>query len=161
MSTMNAILKSPITTINMRACLAPGGVTWGWINNNYPPAKRHHEPHLARGSHHRARSSRVYSLARLLSPIIVPISEADLPSLLARIEARDQQAFDQLYRHYSPMVQSYLRTKTRDPNLIEDVVSRTLFEVWQYPTRYQPDRGAKFSTWLIQIAIHKLQERDR
>ena len=91
----------------------------------------------------------------------MPISDADLPQLLSRIEARDERAYKQLYRHYSPMVQSFLRTKVRDEALLQDVVSRTLFEVWQFPTRYQPDRGAKFSTWLIQIASHKLTDARR
>ena len=40
-----------------------------------------------------------------------------------------------------------------DRTLAEDLVSETLFEVWQHANRFE--RRAKVSTWILAIARHK------
>jgi RNA polymerase sigma-70 factor (ECF subfamily) len=74
--------------------------------------------------------------------------------LLGRIEHRDEAAFQKLYKAFSKKLFAYVVRQLNDAAKAEEIVSDTLFETWQHPTRFQGN--AKFSTWLIGIAHNKV-----
>jgi RNA polymerase sigma-70 factor, ECF subfamily len=57
----------------------------------------------------------------------------------------------------SRRVYAFVLLRLRDSNAAAEVVSETLFEVWRKPEAFRGD--AKFSTWLLGIARHKLLTR--
>ncbi len=57
------------------------------------------------------------------------MKKLSVETLVARIETGDQQAEDQFYRHFRPMVQSVLRQMTDDISLTEDITQDTLLTV--------------------------------
>jgi RNA polymerase sigma-70 factor (ECF subfamily) len=73
--------------------------------------------------------------------------------LLERIQARDERAFEELYRQYHSRLARFLINLTRRPQLVEEVLNDTMIAVWEKPDSF---RGAsKLSTWIFGIAYRK------
>lgn len=73
--------------------------------------------------------------------------------LLARVRARDVQAFEQLYRLYQPRLARFLFNLVQRPQLVEEVLDDTMMVVWQTADSF---RGtSKLSTWMFAIAYRK------
>lgn len=87
------------------------------------------------------------------------MESAEIVHLLARITARDEHAFTQLYKAFSRKLYAYALHQLRDPTLAEEIVSDTLHEVWLHPERFRGE--SQFSTWLIGIARYKVLMRLR
>ena len=83
--------------------------------------------------------------ARALTP--------DDRELIARVAARDLQAFERLYRLYQPRLTRFLTTLLRRPQLIEEVLDDTMMVVWQSADRFRG--SSKPSTWIFAIAYRK------
>lgn len=83
-------------------------------------------------------------------------SQAALPEdlrLLARVRARELDAFEALYRLYHPRLARFLLNLLHRPQLVEEVLNDTLFVVWE---RCDTFRGAsKLSTWIFAIGYRK------
>jgi RNA polymerase sigma-70 factor, ECF subfamily len=75
-------------------------------------------------------------------------------TLLARVAAKDQQAFATLHKAVAPRVFAFAMSQLKDPDRAEEVVVDTLHEVWRFPARY--NATSKFSTWVLGIARHKI-----
>lgn len=75
-------------------------------------------------------------------------------ALLERIGRRDEAAMRELYCAYSRKVYAYVLNHCRDAEEAEEIVVDTLHEVWKHPERFRGE--AKFNTWLIGIARHKM-----
>jgi RNA polymerase sigma-70 factor (ECF subfamily) len=73
--------------------------------------------------------------------------------LVARVAARDLQAFERLYRMYQPRLTRFLTTLLRRPQLIEEVLDDTMMVVWQSADRFRG--SSKPSTWIFAIAYRK------
>jgi RNA polymerase sigma factor (sigma-70 family) len=73
--------------------------------------------------------------------------------LLARVAARDLQAFERLYRLFQPRLTRFLTTLLRRPQLIEEVLDDTMMVVWQTADRFRG--SSKVSTWIFAIAYRK------
>jgi len=73
--------------------------------------------------------------------------------LLARIERRDIQAFERLYRMYQPRLARFLTHMLQRPQLVEEVLNDTMMVVWQSAGNFRGD--SKLSTWIFAIAYRK------
>ena len=73
--------------------------------------------------------------------------------LLQRVATRDRVAFEALFAKYHPILTRYLTRIVRRPEMVEEVVSDTLFVVWQKAEQFQG--RAKVSTWITGIAYLK------
>ena len=80
-------------------------------------------------------------------------STPDDRELVARVAARDLQAFERLYRLYQPRLTRFLTTLLRRPPLIEEVLDDTMMVVWQSADRFRG--SSKPSTWIFAIAYRK------
>jgi RNA polymerase sigma factor (sigma-70 family) len=73
--------------------------------------------------------------------------------LLARVGAKDVEAFEKLYRIYQPRLARFLGTVLQRSQLVEEVLDDTMMTVWQGAANF---RGAsKPSTWIFAIAYRK------
>lgn len=70
-------------------------------------------------------------------------------SIGIRLAAGDEAALQDCYTAYGQVVQSYLRRYV-GPDDAEDVLQRTMLDVWRYASRYDP--GQSFSGWVFTIA---------
>lgn len=86
-------------------------------------------------------------------------------SFIRRLRARDEAAWFELWEIFGPVIRGQLfkwgrgqiRTET-----IRDLTQETLAALSGSIDRYDPSRGARFSTWLLSIAKHVLgDEIDR
>ena len=80
-------------------------------------------------------------------------AKSDESDLLARVAARDLQAFERLYRLYQPRLTRFLTTLLKRPQLIEEVLDDTMMVVWQSADRFRG--SSKPSTWIFAIAYRK------
>jgi len=78
---------------------------------------------------------------------------SDDRELIARVAARDLQAFERLYRLYQPRLTRFLTTLLKRPQLIEEVLDDTMMVVWQSADRFRG--SSKPSTWIFAIAYRK------
>ena len=73
--------------------------------------------------------------------------------LLARIERRDIEAFERLYRMYQPRLARFLTHMLQRSQLVEEVLNDTMMVVWQSASNFRGD--SKLSTWIFAIAYRK------
>ena len=91
------------------------------------------------------------SLTRLRAGTARPVtSESDL---IARVGAKDLQAFEKLYRIYQPRLARFLANLLQRPQLVEEVLDDTMMVVWQTADRFRG--SSKLSTWIFAIAYRK------
>jgi RNA polymerase sigma-70 factor (ECF subfamily) len=82
-----------------------------------------------------------------------PGSRDDDLVLIARIRAKDVNAFEILYRSYSPRLTRFLFRVVSRPHIVEEVLHETLMVVWDRADSFNGD--SKFSTWIFGIAYRK------
>jgi RNA polymerase sigma-70 factor (ECF subfamily) len=73
--------------------------------------------------------------------------------LLARVSARDLQAFERLYRSFQPRLVRFLTNILQRPQLVEEVIDDTMMVVWQSADKFRG--SSKPSTWIFSIAYRK------
>jgi RNA polymerase sigma-70 factor (ECF subfamily) len=73
--------------------------------------------------------------------------------LIARVGAKDLQAFEKLYRIYQPRLVRFLANLLHRPQLVEEVLDDTMMVVWQTADRFRG--SSKPSTWIFAIAYRK------
>jgi RNA polymerase sigma-70 factor (ECF subfamily) len=73
--------------------------------------------------------------------------------LLQRVAAKDRIAFERLYAQFYPKLTRYLSRMMRRPDMVEEVVSDTLFVVWEKAATFQG--RSKVSTWITGISYLK------
>lgn len=86
-------------------------------------------------------------------------------SFVARLRANDQAAWFDLWETFGPVIRAQL-TKWGKGRIgvetVRDLSQETLAALSESIDRYDPARGARFSTWLLAIAKHVLgDEMDR
>ena len=76
---------------------------------------------------------------------------------LRRLKNREDAAWFELWEVFGPalerMVERFGRRRFT-PETVRDISQETLMRVAKEVHRFDPDRGARFSTWLFQIAKH-------
>jgi RNA polymerase sigma-70 factor (ECF subfamily) len=66
-------------------------------------------------------------------------------------QTRDIDAFEELYRHFTPKVRAYMLKVTRDVAMAEELAQEALAAVWRKAGQFDPERG-QASTWIFTIA---------
>lgn len=84
------------------------------------------------------------------TPLTVEIPD---DALIARIVARDRDAFSLLFDRYAGKALGFATRITGDQALAEDVIQEAFWRVWQRAGSFDPVR-ASFSTWLMGIVHH-------
>ena len=79
--------------------------------------------------------------------------------LMARIRAREIDAFEELYRDYHGRLTRFLYNLVRRPQLVEEVLNDTLMVVWDKPESF--NGASKLSTWIFAIAYRKAMKAVR
>ncbi|MDP6601635.1 MAG: sigma-70 family RNA polymerase sigma factor [Phycisphaerales bacterium] len=86
-------------------------------------------------------------------------------TFVRRLRDRDEAAWFELWEDFGPVIRSQVQRWGRGRVGIEtahDLTQETLAELAKCIERYDPGRGARFSTWLLAIAKHVLgDEMDR
>ena len=75
-------------------------------------------------------------------------------SELARLRARDQQAWTALFEATHELVYRAALSQVGDPHLAEDVMAQVYLEAFRGITRYR-DRGRPITGWLLAITRHR------
>ena len=86
-------------------------------------------------------------------------------SFVKRLRARDESAWFELWEIFGPVLRAQLTKWGRGrvgAETVRDLTQETLAALSNSIDRYDPNRGARFSTWLLSIAKHALgDEIDR
>lgn len=86
-------------------------------------------------------------------------------TFIRRLRDRDEIAWFELWQDFGPTIRWQLEKWGRGRvgfETVQDLTQDTLAELSKCIDRYDPDRGARFSTWLLSIAKHILgDEMDR
>jgi RNA polymerase sigma-70 factor (ECF subfamily) len=83
--------------------------------------------------------------------------ELDTPThveatLIARAQAQDDTAFDQIVRLYADRIYNYVRRMVGNPQDAEDITQEVFLRAYQGLSQF--DGRASFSTWLFRIATN-------
>ncbi|MBL8601197.1 MAG: RNA polymerase sigma factor [Myxococcales bacterium] len=96
---------------------------------------------------------RVFSERVLVYRRPVAVAEVDtLEALMARVQAGERAAFEQLYARLGGRVLGFLRAMARDPQLAEDLTQTTFLKVFRARETWR--RGAPVEPWVFAIARH-------
>jgi len=86
-------------------------------------------------------------------------------TFVRRLRQRDEAAWFELWQDFGPAIRYQLSKWGRGRvgiETVQDLTQETLAELSKCIDRYDPNRGARFSTWLLAIAKHILgDEMDR
>jgi RNA polymerase sigma-70 factor (ECF subfamily) len=80
-------------------------------------------------------------------------------ALLQQVAGGDRAAFTELYRRLQRPLFGYLMKLVRDREMVEDVLSETLLEVWRQAARFEG--RSSVNTWVFSIAHHRAVSRLR
>lgn len=73
-------------------------------------------------------------------------------TLIARAQAQDDTAFDQIVRLYADRIYNYVRRMVGNPQDAEDITQEVFLRAYQGLSQF--DGRASFSTWLFRIATN-------
>lgn len=86
-------------------------------------------------------------------------------NFIAKLKRRDETAWFELWETFGPVVRAQLAKWGRGrigSETVRDLSQETMTALSESIDRYDPARGARFSTWLLAIAKHVLgDEMDR
>jgi RNA polymerase sigma-70 factor (ECF subfamily) len=74
-------------------------------------------------------------------------------ALVARVAAREQAAFAELYGSYRRRLARFLGRFLASPDTIDEIINDVMFVVWQDASRFE--LRSKVSTWIFGIAWRK------
>ena len=81
------------------------------------------------------------------------------PVLINRLKnIADEEAWNQFYDIYSPLILAFARQKGCNESLAEDVLQETMCQLLQYMVKfdYNPEKG-KFRSYLLQVVSSRIQ----
>lgn len=73
------------------------------------------------------------------------------PRIVAIAATADMDAFEALFREFSPRIRAYLLKMTRDKQAAEDLMQETMLAIWRKAGQFDPERG-QASAWIFTIA---------
>lgn len=85
---------------------------------------------------------------------------AEPQELVARLQARDPQAWEELFGNWFPKLYAYALHSTGDRAAAQDIASETFARAYRDISRFG-DRGHAVSTWLYAIAHHRVADHQR
>ena len=71
--------------------------------------------------------------------------------LVRRLLDSDLEAFERVYERHSPRVYALCLRMLKSPDLAEEALQDTFWQLWSRPDRFDPERGALI-TFLFQVA---------
>ncbi|HEV3151867.1 MAG TPA: sigma-70 family RNA polymerase sigma factor [Acidobacteriaceae bacterium] len=74
--------------------------------------------------------------------------------MLTRIEQRDENAMEEIFRRYSGPVYSVALRVLRDSSQAEDVLQEVFLQLWRKPAAFVQNRGS-LGAWLVVIARNR------
>lgn len=86
---------------------------------------------------------------------VQPLSDEEL---MARIQARESQALDQLYTRYARLVFGIALRILHDKSEAEEVVQEVFFSLYQKALLFNPAKGSA-KGWVVQIAFSRGRDR--
>lgn len=94
--------------------------------------------------------------ARVMAfPDLNPVPYSSTDELLGRVgQAQDRQAFGELFDHFAPRLNAYMRRLGADPGQAEELVQETMLTVWRKAPLFDI-RKANANTWIYTIARNK------
>jgi RNA polymerase sigma-70 factor (ECF subfamily) len=69
-----------------------------------------------------------------------------------QVLSKDVASFEHMYRHYQPMLASYLAQSTGNRELAEDLTQETFIKAWQVWSTGEKPKQIK--AWLYSVAKH-------
>lgn len=87
------------------------------------------------------------------SATVKPVAETDR-ELIRRVSGREPEAFEELYRRYSPAAFGLALRVLRQPFLAQEVVHDAFAAVWNAPDAFDPSRGS-FRSFLLSLVHHR------
>ena len=78
-------------------------------------------------------------------------------------ETRDQSAFAELFDHFAPRINAYLRRLSLDSGQAEEITQEVMMVLWHKATLFDPAKSS-LGTWLFRVARNRridLVRRDR
>lgn len=82
--------------------------------------------------------------------------DQDIAALVAQAQAGDAESVGQLFELLSGRIFRFLSFRTADREVAEDLTQTVFLEMIQALPRYKKQPGAKFTTWLFQLARFRL-----
>lgn len=76
---------------------------------------------------------------------------------LAYEAVNSEQAFDELYEHFFPIIYNIIYVRVKNASIADDIVSDTFLKMTQNLAAFD-DSKAAFSTWLSRIAMRTLTD---
>ena len=76
--------------------------------------------------------------------------------LLLAARRGSSDAIAALYQRHSPLIYRYALRLNRDSAIAEEITQEVFLALLRHTERYDPQRGAQFSTWLCAIARRQL-----
>jgi RNA polymerase sigma-70 factor (ECF subfamily) len=80
------------------------------------------------------------------------MQEDQIQSLVLQAQRGDAEAFGQIYDELVRPIYNFLFSKLRHKQMAEDLTHTVFLKAWTNLRSYKPQKNAKFSTWLFQIA---------
>jgi RNA polymerase sigma-70 factor (ECF subfamily) len=74
---------------------------------------------------------------------------------VARFQAGDRAAFDELYVAWAPRVRRFFENALADAHAAEDATQRVFIDVLRALPRYRPGGDRSFEAWLFTVARHR------
>ncbi|MCB1592827.1 MAG: sigma-70 family RNA polymerase sigma factor [Alphaproteobacteria bacterium] len=82
-------------------------------------------------------------------------------SLMARISDGDHEAFAQLVNRHSRMFYAAAFRMCGQQEEAEDIVQEAFVKLWKKPQSWNPDAGAKFTTWFYRVVTNQARDHLR
>ncbi|HEX9443881.1 MAG TPA: sigma-70 family RNA polymerase sigma factor [Candidatus Binatia bacterium] len=80
--------------------------------------------------------------------------DKDEAELLALVQTGSHHAFGVLVRRHSERFYRLAYRYVRQRETAEDIVQDAFLKLWEDPGRWQPERGAKFTTWFYRVVVN-------
>ncbi len=84
----------------------------------------------------------------------------DEEELIFSLKARDKQALEYLYDHYSNSLYCLIVSIIKDREISNDVLQETFIKIWKSTDSYQSEKGRLF-TWIAKIARNTALDKIR
>lgn len=89
------------------------------------------------------------------------MTESEIQEYVARAKSGDSGACGVLFEEFSDRIYRFLILRVSERETAEDLTQTVFVEMIQSLPRYKPQKSAKFSTWLFQIARFRLIDHYR
>lgn len=95
---------------------------------------------------------------RVVEPQPVELRSPSDEELMARMQAKDSEALDQLYTRYARLVFGIAFRTLNDRSEAEEVVQETFFSLYQKALLFDPSKGSA-KGWVVQTAFSRARDR--